>query len=545
MISITDLFRGFRHPFLSVALGSTALFFPLWAQAGFELTPAKDAAPITDSAKAQNDGKFLTGAPLPMYEGLKPVESAALPMPTAPKKPVVLDMKPLDKGPPVSASPSATTMPPAITSEAILPLPPEAEVPESASNPAPISPAPMTLAATTPMKKISAPNASTPRSIGSEESSLSVAVVKPVESQKMAPLPHLQTKAQPPAPMAPAMPAQNFAVIEGFGKDMPLALAMRQIVPANYAFSFAQGVNPGQRISWSGGAPWNIVLQKSVESSGLDAQITDQTVVISVRKPGSSLPAPAPQAAMIPAPTPQEPVAAPSSIPADRMSGRGPGAPISLAPMPLPATAAAPAASSAPITTAPPATAIPSRVKPFAKAAPIPATPRQGVDTESLLPPISSPSSVPDSEISKAVAPSAPAPMAAPAMAAPLPLKAGAALPSPSPSAAIAAAPKDEIPAYPHKFDASATRDWSADAGSTLRSVLSRWSREAGVQLYWSSEYDYPLQADVMLNGTYEKAVSTLLDGMRDAQPRPLGRLHPNPPDGPAVLIIETRHIIN
>lgn len=163
---------------------------------------------------------------------------------------------------------------------------------------------------------------------------------------------------------------------------------------------------------------------------------------------------------------------------------------------------------------------------------------------------MSSPSQ-PDSGISKAVLPIPPEPMAppataTPARAAPLPLKAGAALPSPSsPSAAIAAAPKDEIPAYPHKFDANATRDWSADAGATLRSVLSRWSREAGVQLYWSSEYDYPLQADVMLNGTYEKAVSTLLDGMRDAQPRPLGRLHPNPPDGPAVLIIETRHVIN
>ncbi len=53
---------------------------------------------------------------------------------------------------------------------------------------------------------------------------------------------------------------ETFDVIEGFGNDMPLALALRQIVPAQYAFSFGKGVNPGAIISWTGGQPWNSVL---------------------------------------------------------------------------------------------------------------------------------------------------------------------------------------------------------------------------------------------------------------------------------------------
>ena len=53
---------------------------------------------------------------------------------------------------------------------------------------------------------------------------------------------------------------ETFDVIEGFGSDMPLALALRQIVPAQYAFSFGQDVNPGATISWTGGQPWNSVL---------------------------------------------------------------------------------------------------------------------------------------------------------------------------------------------------------------------------------------------------------------------------------------------
>ncbi len=75
---------------------------------------------------------------------------------------------------------------------------------------------------------------------------------------------------------------ESYEVIEGFGKDMPLALALRQIVPAKYAFSFGSGVNPGERISWQGGKPWNEVLSDATSSVGIKVAIKDKKVLLSV-----------------------------------------------------------------------------------------------------------------------------------------------------------------------------------------------------------------------------------------------------------------------
>ena len=57
---------------------------------------------------------------------------------------------------------------------------------------------------------------------------------------------------------------EDFSVIEGFGSEVPLALALRQIVPAHYAFSFGEDVNPGASLSWQGGKPWNKVLEEAL-----------------------------------------------------------------------------------------------------------------------------------------------------------------------------------------------------------------------------------------------------------------------------------------
>lgn len=85
---------------------------------------------------------------------------------------------------------------------------------------------------------------------------------------------------------------------------------------------------------------------------------------------------------------------------------------------------------------------------------------------------------------------------------------------------------------------------WVAPRASTLRQVLTDWSREAGVQLQWSAQYDYPLMSDVQVSGTFEDAVENILAGLIDAQPRPVARLHPNEPSGPAILVVETRYIM-
>lgn len=89
-----------------------------------------------------------------------------------------------------------------------------------------------------------------------------------------------QQPSQAPAMMAPATPAHNFEIVQGFGSDMPLALALSQIVPADYAYSFRGNVNPGQRVSWSGGKPWNVVLNDALKSLNLKAIVSGKTVII-------------------------------------------------------------------------------------------------------------------------------------------------------------------------------------------------------------------------------------------------------------------------
>ncbi len=70
-------------------------------------------------------------------------------------------------------------------------------------------------------------------------------------------------------------------MLQGFGNDLPLALAMRQIVPAKYAFSFSSDVNVGASVSWRGGKPWMSVLQETLKPLGLEAHLNGRTVLIS------------------------------------------------------------------------------------------------------------------------------------------------------------------------------------------------------------------------------------------------------------------------
>ena len=89
------------------------------------------------------------------------------------------------------------------------------------------------------------------------------------------------TPVQQAAPQPSFTPAESFANAEGFGSDMPLVMALRQVVPPEYAFSFGNGVNPGNHVSWNGGKPWNEVVSDMAASVNLQAQIKGKVVHIS------------------------------------------------------------------------------------------------------------------------------------------------------------------------------------------------------------------------------------------------------------------------
>jgi hypothetical protein len=60
-----------------------------------------------------------------------------------------------------------------------------------------------------------------------------------------------------------------------------LVLALRQIVPVDYAYGFASNDLAGTRIDWQGGKPWPSVLSDSLSAAGLRADISDKAVLIS------------------------------------------------------------------------------------------------------------------------------------------------------------------------------------------------------------------------------------------------------------------------
>jgi hypothetical protein len=56
----------------------------------------------------------------------------------------------------------------------------------------------------------------------------------------------------------------------GFGSKIPLAFAVRQIVPASINVSFAPGADQDALVDWQGGKRWNIVLTEAIRPLGLE-----------------------------------------------------------------------------------------------------------------------------------------------------------------------------------------------------------------------------------------------------------------------------------
>lgn len=77
---------------------------------------------------------------------------------------------------------------------------------------------------------------------------------------------------------AESMPAGP--VLEGFGSDIPLVMALQQVLPPEYTYSFSGGVNPGESVSWEGGKNWAQVLGEMLDGAGLKATVKGRSVLI-------------------------------------------------------------------------------------------------------------------------------------------------------------------------------------------------------------------------------------------------------------------------
>jgi hypothetical protein len=96
----------------------------------------------------------------------------------------------------------------------------------------------------------------------------------------------------------PVAAAAGSAPLQGFGKQVPLVVAVRQIMPQGYTFVRGEGVDLSQSVNWQGGKVWTEVLTDAVTPLGLTAQVAGDTVVLS--KAGAPAPVMASDSAVRP-----------------------------------------------------------------------------------------------------------------------------------------------------------------------------------------------------------------------------------------------------
>lgn len=120
----------------------------------------------------------------------------------------------------------------------------------------------------------------------------------PIEETQMASMTDM-----PQMPMSTASP---YATIAGFGRDIPMAMALGQIVPPEYSYSFGEGVIQGAKITWNGGKPWDEVLRAALAPLGYEAMIRNRYITIQ-KHTAESMAVPQEQMAML-QPTVSQPI---------------------------------------------------------------------------------------------------------------------------------------------------------------------------------------------------------------------------------------------
>lgn len=70
------------------------------------------------------------------------------------------------------------------------------------------------------------------------------------------------------------------SLVQGFADNIPLAVAVRQLVPADRGFAVAPDVDSGALVSWQGGKPWRTALDEMLAPSGLRSEERDGVVTV-------------------------------------------------------------------------------------------------------------------------------------------------------------------------------------------------------------------------------------------------------------------------
>jgi hypothetical protein len=74
--------------------------------------------------------------------------------------------------------------------------------------------------------------------------------------------------------------APQDAPLQGFGHQIPLTFAVRQIVPAHFQVAFAGAVQKEAAVDWKGGDSWRAILARAVRPLGLVITVNGPKVTI-------------------------------------------------------------------------------------------------------------------------------------------------------------------------------------------------------------------------------------------------------------------------
>jgi hypothetical protein len=98
---------------------------------------------------------------------------------------------------------------------------------------------------------------------------------------------HPASSAPPDKPTARGKQIQDhhgFRIAQGFGNQIPLSFAIRQIVPARVKVRFAGGTDHEALVDWHGGQPWPSALRAAIRPLGLRLSVHRHSVIISDRR---------------------------------------------------------------------------------------------------------------------------------------------------------------------------------------------------------------------------------------------------------------------
>ena len=102
--------------------------------------------------------------------------------------------------------------------------------------------------------------------------------VAPVGSPNPSAPPATEPDPAKPIPLTPPQPDPD--VVRGFGQQVPLSFAVRQIVPSSIHVIYANDIDGAAVVNWTGGQAWNVVLARAVAPLGLHIQVAPKMVTI-------------------------------------------------------------------------------------------------------------------------------------------------------------------------------------------------------------------------------------------------------------------------